>query len=177
MIKGRLTGLSVYEAGAIDLCPTLGKEWRARYQKRLKKEFGLVVYNPMSKPKGLINEDAQRIAYLKKLKEKELYDEYAREMSLVREIDIRMVNRSDFLIFYLDLDIHTCGSYEEVKITADANKPIMVVCKQGKKNVPGWLYAELDHNTFFNNEEELFGHLKLIHEGKYHAYTKGWLFF
>jgi len=43
-----------------------------------------------------------------KLKAERNYDELSELMKVIRSVDLRMVDISDFLIVNLDLDIHPC---------------------------------------------------------------------
>ena len=101
----RLKNQRAYLAGAIDRCPNLGIAWRESITPFLK-EKGVTVLNPMKKSINLGNETGESRDHRLKLKESENYDQLSVMMKEIRNIDLRMVDISDFLIVNIDLDIH-----------------------------------------------------------------------
>ena len=72
-------------------------------------------------------------------------------MKEIRNVDLRMVDISDFIIANIDLDVHACGTYEEIVTANRQKKPIIVRMKQGKSHAPDWLLGMLgsSHNMIF----------------------------
>ena len=90
------------------------------------------------------------------MKESGRFDEVVRLMKDIVRVDLSMVDKSDFVIVFLDMDVYTCGSYVEIAHAAMERKPILVVCKQGKNKIPGFLWGLCGgHSTFFSDWKQL----------------------
>ena len=96
-------------------------------------------------------------------------------MRVIRNTDLRMVDISDFLVVNLDLDIHPCGTYEELFLANRQKKPIILRIKQGKGETPDWLLGTIPHETIFSTWEEVRDYLDLVDKGK--VQDKRWMFF
>jgi nucleoside 2-deoxyribosyltransferase len=85
-------------------------------------------------------------------------------MKEIRNVDLRMVDISDFIIANIDLDVHACGTYEEITTANRQKKPIIVRMKQGKSETPDWLLGMLgsSHDMIFNTWEQITDYLKSI---------------
>ena len=173
----RLLETTVYLAGPIDRCPNLGVEWRKRFQTKLEDKYKCRVYNPMDKPTSLGDETPEGREKRRQLKRAGLYDEFASEIENVVHIDLRMIDKSDFIILYIDTDIHMCGTYWEAVVSAWERKPIIIWCEQGKIGIPDWLFGVLPHKLFFSTEDEVFNYLDHIHNEKEIDDARRWLFF
>jgi hypothetical protein len=76
---------------------------------------------------------------------------------------LRLVDISDFLIVNLDLDIHPCGTYEEIFWANRQKKPIIVHMVQGKQNAPDWLFGTIPHQMIFSTWDDIKNYLENIH--------------
>lgn len=146
----RLKGLKFYLAGPIN------KEkyneciqWRTSMSRFLWHK-GAGVLNPLDKPVDH-TEDEFFQDYILKLKQEEKYDELTEIMRPIVTIDLHLVDLSSAVILYIDKDCHMCGSYSETTYTCLERKPLIVVCKQGKKNIPAWLFGHAKHELFFSD--------------------------
>jgi hypothetical protein len=102
----------------------------------------------------------------------------AREMKPIRGVDLRMVNICDFLVVNLDLDVHACGTYEEIFLANQQEKPIFVHIEQGKTAAPDWLYGALPRNYFHSTWEKLRAHIRTVATDPDFQDTTGrWYFF
>ncbi len=159
----KLKGLQIYLAGSIDKCPNLGMVWREKITPILK-GFGLIVNNPMDKNKVSANDlkkRAERILW----KKNGNYKKLSKWMKGIRKKDLELVDRSDLFLIYLDLDIFTCGSFNELFRAVKQNKQIFIVCKQGKQHIPDWLFGMIDHQFMYENFESMFDYLSLVDKG------------
>ncbi len=172
----RLCGLRAYLAGNIDLCPNGGVEWRRSLIPWLTLR-DVTVFDPTNKPVGLISEDQENIGYRQQLKKEKEYDELSRVMREISNIDLRMVDICDFLIAYINLNIYACGTIHEIALANSQKKPVLVVCKQGKSNVPDWLYGRLNHDEFFDDFHSLKDYLNQVDCDPAFEPNKRWLFF
>jgi len=160
----RLKGQRVYLAGPIDRCPDEGRSWRESISSFLT-DLGVVILNPLNKPTEIAKEDSESRQRRKYLKVTQQYDELRKEMKVIRNVDLRMVDISDFLIVHLDLDIFACGTIEEVDLANRQKKPIIVHMKQGKENAPDWLFAMIPHQTIFSSWNVIENYLLAIDTG------------
>tara|TARA_B100000959_G_scaffold235987_1_gene254545 strand:- start:214 stop:798 length:585 start_codon:yes stop_codon:yes gene_type:complete len=159
----RLFGMRTYLVGAMDRVSDGGVEWREKLNPELNK-LGVVVFNPCNKAIPLANEDEASRARRKKYKSAGAYNSASEEMKEIRNVDLRMVDISDFIIANIDLDVHACGTYEEITTANRQKKPIIVRMKQGKPETPDWLLGMLgsSHDMIFNTWEQIIDYLKSI---------------
>ena len=83
-------------------------------------------------------------------------------MKTIRSVDLRLVDISDFIIVNLDLDVHPCGTLEEIFWANRQKKPIIVHMVQGKVHTPDWLFGTIPHQMIFSNWEDIREYLKHI---------------
>jgi hypothetical protein len=76
-------------------------------------------------------------------------------MKQVRCVDLRMVDVCDFMIARFDMNIHMCGTYEEVLWANRQKKPILCWIDQGKSQAPDWMFAVLPHQHMFSSLDDL----------------------
>ena len=98
-------------------------------------------------------------------------------MKEIRNVDLRMVDISDFLIVNIDLDIYPCGTMEEIFLGNREKKPIILHMKQGKQNTPDWLFGAIPHQLIFSSWEEIRGYLTHINTSSSIDSYKRWYFF
>ncbi len=175
-MMNKLRGMRCYLIGAMDRVEDGGIEWREFITPYLR-ELGVVVLNPCDKPIDIGLEDIENREIRQSLLKSKNYDKLSKDMKLLRVIDMRMVDMSDFLICYLDTDIHTCGTYEEMFWANRLKRPVLTYCKQGKDGIPLWLFGVFPHKLFFNNWGELKTYVDDINSGKDTDHLKRWTFF
>jgi nucleoside 2-deoxyribosyltransferase len=172
----RLKNQRVYLAGAMDRVSDRGNGWRDDITPFLD-DLGIIVFNPIKKPTVLGKEDEETHKYKVKLKNNEQYDELSSLMKTIRSIDLRLVDISDFLIVNLDLDVHPCGTYEEIFWANRQKKPIIIHMVQGKKFAPDWLFGTIPHDMIFSSWDEIKNYLNIIDSQTYIDSYKRWYFF
>jgi len=156
----RLWGHNFYLCGPMDRVPDGGTTWRNELKPFLY-DMGIMVFDPCNKPgligedPALIIEDAEQRELRRQMKLAGDWDGVAASMRPVRNIDLDAVDNSTGLIVYWDTDVHLCGTMEEVFWGNRMKKPIMIVNKKGKVDMPDWMFAALPHRFFFNNFQEL----------------------
>jgi hypothetical protein len=172
----RLKGQRAYLAGAIDRVPDRGAGWRNTITPFLK-DIGVVVYDPLNKPTDIGLED-ESTCYLKnQYKAQENWKDLSSIMKTIRSIDLRLVDKSDFLIVNLDLNIHPCGTYEEIFWANQQKKPIIIHVEQGKKQCPDWLFGTIPHQMIFSNWMEVRNYINDINSLEKIEDYKRWYFF
>lgn len=172
----RLLNQRVYLAGAMDRVADRGNGWRDNITPFLK-ELGIIVFNPIKKPTVVGQEDEITSKHKIKLKLDQNYDELSRLMKTIRSVDLRLVDISDFLIVNLDLDIHPCGTYEEIFWANRQKKPIIIHMVQGKNSAPDWLFGTIPHQMIFSSWDDIKNYLLKINTYlKIDSYNR-WYFF
>jgi nucleoside 2-deoxyribosyltransferase len=172
----RLNNQRVYLAGAMDRADDRGNGWRDKITPDLE-NFGIIVFNPIKKPTNIGMEDNQTHQLKKSLKSSGNYDDLSSIMKTIRSVDLRLVDISDFLIVNLDLDIHPCGTYEEIFWANRQKKPILIHMVQGKHNAPDWLFGTIPHQMIFSSWDDLKSYLHHINSDEAFEDYKRWYFF
>jgi hypothetical protein len=148
----------------MDRVPDRGVEWREDMSQFLW-GLGAGAFNPCDKPmnwgvedensRAWRHESLERAAQLSKAghfheacKISEAVHENMRD---IVASDLNGVDKSDAVILYIDLDIHSCGSYGEQTTACLQRKPVIICCKQGKYKVPDWLWGICRHELFFSS--------------------------
>jgi nucleoside 2-deoxyribosyltransferase len=175
-MNSRLNNQRVYLAGAMDRVADRGNGWRDNITPFLE-ELGVVVFNPIKKPTIVGKEDAETHKLKLKLKAQFKYDELSQLMKIIRSVDLRLVDISDFLIVNLDLDIHPCGTYEEIFWANRQKKPIIVHMVQGKQSAPDWLFGTIPHEMIFSSWETVKNYLLEINSKAEIITHNRWYFF
>ncbi len=166
-----------YLIGAIDQSCDLGSGWRKRFID-LCKSTGLNIkfLDPTNKVTGLQNESQEEHDLIIRLKEQQKWDELSNVMSQIVREDHRSVDLSDFVVFYLDPSVHTCGSYFELQSAFTEKKPYFIIVEGGKENVPAWLFGICDHDQFFGSIESVVEELALLNSG-HTPLSRRWVLF
>jgi nucleoside 2-deoxyribosyltransferase len=172
----RLKNQRVYLAGAMDRVADRGNGWRDSITPFLE-ELGVVVFNPIKKPTSIGQEDEAVHALKKNLKNNQRYDDLSKVMKQIRSVDLRLVDISDFLIVNLDLEVHPCGTYEEIFLANRQKKPIIIHMVQGKENAPDWLFGTIPHEMIFSSFEDINKYLKKINTDTNIDTHNRWYFF
>lgn len=172
----RLKNQRVYLAGAMDRVADRGNGWRDNITPFLE-DSGIIVFNPIKKPGKMGLEDSATQEFKKYLKSSQDYDKLSGLMKTIRSVDLRLVDISDFLIVNLDLDIHPCGTYEEIFWANRQKKPIIVHMVQGKQNAPDWLFGTIPHHMIFSSWDEIKKYLNYIDSNDKVETFNRWYFF
>jgi hypothetical protein len=173
----RLKGTRTYLAGAMDRVADGGVGWRQRITPELQGR-GVVVLDPCDKPIDVGIEDEGTRDTIELYKKSGEFHRIRKEYGVIRTLDLRCVDISDFLIASIDIDVHACGTYEEITTANQQKKPVLVWCQQGKENAPNWLFFMLPHEHIFSDMESLMSYLD--HVDTYPQpveHHKRWFFF
>jgi hypothetical protein len=100
-----------------------------------------------------------------------------KKYGVIRTLDLRCIDISDFIIASIDIDVHACGTYEEISVANSQKKPVLVWCQQGKSAAPNWLFFMLPHEHIFGSLEDLMSYLGRVSEGEDIEHYKRWFFF
>lgn len=172
----RLNNQRVYLAGAMDRVADRGNGWRDSITPFLE-SLGVIVFNPIKKPIAIGQEDEATHKLKIQLKLEHKYDELSKLMKVIRSVDLRLVDISDFMIVNLDLDVHPCGTYEEIFWANRQKKPIIVHMVQGKQQAPDWLFGTIPHEMIFSSWNTIKDYINSIHTNKQIETYNRWYFF
>jgi hypothetical protein len=153
-----------------------GVIWRRRITPILKAS-GIGVLDPSDKPTQFAIEDASFRSTVNDLKNSNQFDEVKSMMRDIAAIDLRMVDIAHFVIMYMDIDSHMCGSYHEAFLSIQQKKPLLIVCEQGKENIPNWLFGVMPHEHMFSSFDELMLYIDRVDYGGEEEHYNRWRFF
>jgi hypothetical protein len=171
-----LKNTTTYLVGAMDRVPDGGISWRNRITPIIE-NFGVKIINPCDKPICGVKEDDETRWWIEYYKETGQFSKIKQKFSYIRNADLRCVDVSDFIIAHIDLDVHACGSYEEIVTANRQKKPVLIWCEQGKKKAPNWLFFMLPHEHIFNSLEDLIAYLSHIDSHTKVNDLSRWFFF
>jgi hypothetical protein len=154
----RLRNTKTYLVGAMDRVPDGGVTWRNKICPTLK-SLGVKILDPCKKPVENSLEDDYTRQWIEYYKETGQYDKIKKNYAIIRSADLRCVDVSDFIIAHIDLNVHACGTYEEIVTANRQKKPVLVWCEQGKSKAPNWLFFMLPHQHIFGDCGSLINYL------------------
>jgi nucleoside 2-deoxyribosyltransferase len=165
----RLKNHTCYLAGSMDDGRAEGKVWREVVGDFLRAR-GVKVLNPYFKPlrkdthsSELLEDDKNYEEVIRCLKAED-YDEVARRFKQVRAVDLRQVDKADFLVAYLDFSKIMTGTMEEIFTANRQRKPVIILTSKPKKEMPPWYFGSFPHRVFFESVEEVKQYLTGIDE-------------
>ncbi len=172
----RLKGQIAYLSGPIDKAEDHGEVWRERISQVLQEKYKAKVYNPLKKPFKEANENDWRFNRWH-WKENGEYKRLAEVMKEVRHYDLRLVDKADFGIFYINTDIIMCGTLEELFTMNWQHKPCLVVCEQTRKGLMDWVFGAINTQFLFDNFSDMFEYLDYVNSSKDFDNKGRWVFF
>lgn len=172
----RLKEMRCYLCGAMEFSGDYGIGWRQDLRAFLD-SFRIAWLDPTNKPIDIGIEGKDEITHIRKLLVSGEYEKASILMSVVRSVDLRLVDICDFMIVVIDTDIHHCGTYEELFWANRMKKPILIVVKQGKSKAPGWLFGTVPHQMIFNSFQDMYIYLERIASNSGEEDLGRWRFF
>jgi nucleoside 2-deoxyribosyltransferase len=161
-----LKGLRVYLSGNCENAEKAGADWRKDITPKLKK-LGLVIFDPVHSnvPLSFCNKQDE-FEFVKKLRKDGDYVTLRKAMSQVVAADLRMCDVADCIIVYLDSEKPTYGTIDEIVTACNQKKPVYLVCKQGMKAMPLWLFGRVPLEYMCENLEQVLHKLDTIDKAK-----------
>lgn len=172
----RMRNMRCYLAGAMDRCPDAGVTWRRRLREDLH-SLGILWLDPTRKPINIGVEDDESRRLRRENKLAGNYCKVAEEMRPIRAVDLRMVCNSDFLVVNINIDVHACGTYNELTLACQLGMPVLIHVEQGKQECPDWLFACVDHRHIFGTWVDLMKYIRHVAHDKEVDSMGSWLFF
>lgn len=156
----------VYLSGPIDNAKDYGTGWRNMVKDQLC-DLDLIFLDPCNKPmqEGYGCEDLENHKRRLSLKEHGDFEAMAREMRVIRCIDLRLADLCDFAIVHLDMNVYSTGTHEEIALLNRRKVPILVHVEQGKAKLPDWYWGTLPHQHVFSEWADLFLHVRNVANG------------
>jgi nucleoside 2-deoxyribosyltransferase len=162
-----------------------GRYWREDFSEFLN-DINVTIFDPYKKP--FINapeEDEKTHEWMEDLMQKgdwrcekgSGYDEVANHMKKVRNFDLSMVDAADFIICYLNAEVPTFGTMEELSWAARCKKPTFIIMEGGKVKTPFWVMGMFPHKYIYNSFDEVKEILTKIDEGSIKADSDRWRLF
>jgi nucleoside 2-deoxyribosyltransferase len=154
-----------------------GKSWRVKIKTHLQ-SMGITVLDPYDKPFiTAIDEGENTVLYLKSLIKLKKYSKVGKIVKKLRSYDLSMVDKSDFVIFYINPLTPTFGSVEELTTAVRMKKPTFIFVEGGKKNCPIWFFGMIPHKYIYNSMEGVLDVIKKIDSGKIPIDNSRWRLF
>lgn len=174
----KLKGLRCYLAGPIDHADDDGVGWRNRIKIWMEQK-GVHVMDPCDKPTSdstyrEIDEEKVRMMQLKTDGE---FDKLTQYMKEIVHVDLRMLDRSDFVVVYIDMNAKPFGTIWELQNSLHQRKPTLVFVEGGKTKISNWIYGVMNHNYIFDSMKDLLVYLHGIDSGDTDADLTRWVFF
>lgn len=173
----RLKGQKAYLAGPIEHAEDSGVTWREEMSFFLK-NLNCVPLNPLDKPNNLFKETSEDRIRWKQLRDAGDYDQLIKEGEEIRRVDLRWgVDHCDFVIALYDMNVRSCGTFEEICSANYKKRPVILMCPQGKNKIDMWAFWMFkgDHKMFFSSWEEVKEFLIKVDKGEVDA-GKRWIF-
>ena len=177
-VSGKLNGSVTYLVGSIDYSPDCGVGWRAEVrQKLIAAGLGAIkVIDPCQRTEGLPQDVGEEQSKINQYKAEKNWTALQSLMKPIVRADLRCIDCSDFIIAYIERDIHMCGSYHEIVCCLSQKKPVMVVVKGGRQNASSWLFGICDVETMFDDFDSMVDYLKKLNDGTI-PLSKKWVLF
>lgn len=164
-----LNGIKIFLSGGIDRVADDGIQWREEIKRKCQDaDLSIIFLDPTDKPDGLGCEVGLEKYAIKNHLNNGDWEAASEESKNVRHIDLRMVDRTDLYVVYIDLDSHLCGTYNELFEAEKQQKPLFAIMKEPytKKDFPAWLVSIFREEEVFNSIDECVKYLCKINSGK-----------
>lgn len=155
-----LAGKKCYLGGPIENC-VAKINWRVPVLDALRAKFDIDVFDPFSDPKQ------QWVETLKQAKIDHDYETIHRITKAFVRKDLQIVQKVEIHIAYVPKGVPTTGTVHEIVVANHCKNPILLVCPEGKVEVPLWYWGFVPHKHMFGSWEELYTFLATVDEGKH----------
>lgn len=172
----KLRGMQTYLVGPIDnVTDEEATQWRVDMSTFLK-SMGVGVLNPCNKPMSTHGETPEFKHQVQSLKDAGDFDEASNLMKPICSVDLRMTDKSDFIVAHLDMNAKMCGSIWELAVARISKKPVLIHVSAGKASLSNWLFGTCNHREMFESWDDMKSYLSGINDGTITP-DKRWLFF
>lgn len=161
----KLKGTSIYLSGAIDRVADHGRGWRESFVKKIS-HLQLNILDPTNKPNDLLSETEKEKNLAQRLKDDKQWNQLHNFAKFIRRVDLRMCDLCDFIVAYIDPDVHLFGTIDEVVTVERQRKPVFLIIKGGKQRASLWAFALTKPEHIFNDEDECIDYLNKLSDGR-----------
>lgn len=163
----------IYLCGPMEFSQDMGEGWRKELTPHLE-SLGLNVIDPTNrKTKLSFSESASEEHHkLKIVREAQNYQKLTEHAKEIVKSDLSLVDRSDIILVYIDITQYSVGTIDEFVTACNARKPIILVCKQGKKHIPIWFFGRMNHRYMFDSLKESLTYLEKINKMPYEEFQE-----
>lgn len=162
---GKLDEAIVYLSGAIDRADDLGKGWRKELISKVS-HLNMQIIDPCNKPASFVHEVTGDIRTVTVMRSNKQWEELQQFVKKFRREDLRFTDVSDFLIVYIDPDVPSYGTLDELFTAEDQKKPCLCIIKGGIEKLPTWLFGVFKLEEIFSTVDECIDHLNKINCGE-----------
>jgi len=160
-----LKGMKCYLIGPIDRAEDDGVQWRKDLKELCSiKKLGINFLDPTDKPVHIGQEIGEEKQKVKRLMKEEKFQEAKEIVTKIRHYDLRMVDMSNFVIAFIDLNTFMCGSFDEIFTAERQQKPVLILIKQKRTDLPAWLISFIKPEEVFENVEDLVNYLDSLNK-------------
>jgi hypothetical protein len=160
--------LSVYLAGAMQYAHDCGVGWRDIIIPKLI-NLGIQqknIHNPCRKPSCNLKDDLDlafdKIDLLKTLGK---WQEIERISKNTIKIDFKLIEQSDIVIAYIDRNVFSVGTIDEIRMACTLKKPVLIITPGGLPNASYWLVGMVGWKSIFNDDDALIFNLECVKQG------------
>ena len=142
-----------------------GRNWREYVTEELANRE-ILCFDPYRKPfvKDVAEDEETRARVMSQM-EKGYYNDVAERFTQVRNYDLNLVDRSDFIVAHLVPEVASWGSAEEIVTAVRMKKPIFVAMQGGKAKTPLWLMGMMPHEYIYDSIEDVVHMIGEIDDG------------
>jgi hypothetical protein len=162
---GKLKEAICYLSGPIDKAKDLGKGWRIEFIEKAG-HLGMKIIDPCNKPASFVHEVTGDVRTVSKMREEGKWEELQKFVKKFRREDLRFTDVSDFLVVYIDPDVPSYGTLDELFTAEDQKKPLLCIVKGGISCLPTWLFGVFRLEEVFSTVDECIEHLNKVDSGK-----------
>ena len=151
-----------------------GRGWREEVSVWLS-DMGIVALDPYNKPFLFApSEEEDEHDRLKQKLEDGDYESVHQHMKEIIRYDLACVDRSDFILAYIDPAVNTIGSINELSLARSLRKPVFIVVNGGIEKCPLWLLGMFKPNYFYSSFKDVEEMLGKINSGEVAPDSNRW---
>jgi hypothetical protein len=160
----------VYLSGPIQYAQDYGVDWRRSFVTKVR-EYNLPIHiiDPCNKQDKRFDEIGVWRSRLRDMKLAGDFEGVRDAMKKIRRWDLRAVDLSDSVVFYIDPKIPTMGTIDEIVTAERQQKPVLAICNCNMSDVPDWLFTIVRHTEMFGSVDACVDYLACIDYGSFVA--------
>jgi hypothetical protein len=143
----------VYLSGGMEYAKNEGMDWRNSMDTWLRESLGHKIFNPNTESEKFLNKSLPNKNFrLLKSTDIETYSKIVKKFVIIDSKEIAL--RSDYVICYWDKSAQRgAGTKGELTIARYFNKPVYMVTRISKEQIPGWVLGCVTKS--FNSFDQL----------------------